>query len=397
MSSAADPGSGAAPRGHVTSARKFARFALAVSVLGILLQLLLNAYYLGVGHAPVPHDLPVGVVGSPGQRQALTARLEKDGAFAVTAYDSPRRLTAAIRAKDVYGGVDLTTGRPALYLASAAGPAAANLLRTTFATAVAEQTGEQVQALVDRGDPVPAATVAQLTAPPAVTDVVPLPAADRNGAALGFLVQALALGGTIASTGLGRLIPLTPRSYERGLGHVATLILYALGSAAAVLWSMSWFDIGTGADRTRLLAEFTLISLAITASTAGAVALIGPAGAILGLGYFTVGTVISGAGILPEFLPEPARTIGQALPPGAGTSAVRDSLYFPAADTGGPLLVLGLYAAIGCLVVLVTNTLSNRSRRRSEVDLHLVERLEGSPVAPAGTPGDGRDGDHGAP
>ncbi|GAA3443377.1 hypothetical protein [Planomonospora venezuelensis] len=389
MSSTADPAPepGTARTGRVTSARRFARFALAVSVVGILLQLVLNTYYLSVGHAPAPHDLPVGIVGAPGQRQALTARLEEGGAFAVTAYASRQRLTDAIRGKEVYGGVDLTAERPTLYLASAAGPAAANLLRTTFTTATAEQTGEQVQALVDRGQAVPAATVAALTAPPAVSDVVPLPAADRNGAALGFLVQALALGGTIASTGLGRLIPLTPRSYRRGLGHVATLLVYALGSAAVVLWTMSWFDIGAGADRGRLLAEFTLISLAITASTAGAVALVGPAGAILGLGYFTVGTVISGAGILPEFLPGPARAIGQALPPGAGTSAVRDSLYFPAADTGGPLLVLGLYAGIGCLVVLVTNTLPNRSRNHSEVDLHLVERLEGPSLTPAGAAG----------
>ncbi|MBG0832971.1 ABC transporter permease [Planomonospora sp. ID67723] len=382
--------------GRITSARQFTRFALAVSVLGIMLQLALNAYYLSVGHAPSPHDLPVGVVGAPAQRQALTAQLEKDGAFAVTVYDSPQRLTGAIRGKDVYGGVDLTAERPTLYLASAAGPSAANLLRTTFITAIAEQTGKQVRTLVDQGRPVPAATVAALTAPPAVTDVVPLPAADRNGAALGFLVQALVLGGTIASTGLGRLIPLTPRSHQRGLGHVATLVVYALGSAAVVLWTMSWFDVGTGADAGRLLAEFTLISLAITASTAGAVALIGPAGALLGLGYFTVGTVISGAGVLPEFLPDPARAIGQALPPGAGVSAVRDSMYFPTADISGPLLTLGLYAGLGCLIVLVTNTLPNRSRRHSEVDLHLVERLEGHPVpavtvaAAVGGPGDGR-------
>ena len=74
--------------------------------------------------------------------------------------------------------------------------------------------------------------------------MVPLPADDVNGASLGFLTQALALGGTIASVGLGRLIPRTRRSWRRGLGHLGTLIVYALGSAAVVLWSMTWFGVG---------------------------------------------------------------------------------------------------------------------------------------------------------
>ena len=43
--------------------------------------------------------------------------------------------------------------------------------------------------------------------------------------------------------------------------------------------------------------------------------------------------------------------------------AVRDDLYFPAAPIGAHLLVLGLYAGIGCRLVLITNMLPNRENR----------------------------------
>ncbi len=102
---------------------------------------------------------------------------------------------------------------------------------------------------------------------------------------------------------------------------------------------MSWFGVGAGAEPARHVLVFSLVSLAITASTAGAVALIGSPGALLGALYFTVGTVISGASILPEFLPTFGRRFGEALPTGAGVQAVRDDLYFPDASIGRPLTI----------------------------------------------------------
>jgi hypothetical protein len=224
----------------------------------------------------------------------------------------------------------------------------------------------------------PVAQAQAIAAPPPHTAGVPRPADDVNGASLGFLTQALALGGTIASVGLGRLIPRTRRSWRRGLGHLSTLIVYALGSAAAVLWSMTWFGVGADADQGEMFAIFALMSLAITGSTAGAVALFGPGGALVGALYFTVGTVISGASIPLEFLPPFGRYLGENLPTGAGVQAVRANLYFPAAPIGAHLLVLSLYAGLGCLLVLVTNMLPNRGDRTSEVDLELRDRIEGN-------------------
>ncbi|GAA0536901.1 hypothetical protein GCM10010172_17830 [Paractinoplanes ferrugineus] len=355
----------------------FRRFALAVCVIGVLVQLGLTAYYLAMGHKAQPHQLPVGLVSPAAKREAVVALLSENDYFKVTDYATADDLTLAIKRRDVYGGVDITSSKPHLYVAGAAGTAAAGLLRSTYTAVVQQQTAAILAEYAKSGDTMKVSAATDLNTPPAVTDVVPLPGDDVNGVSLGFLTQALALGGTIASMGLGRLIPRARRSWRRGIAHVSILILYAIGSAAVILWSMTWFGVGETADRGEMLGIFSLISLAITASTAGAVALFGPAGALIGAMYFTLGTVISGASILPEFLPAFGRTVGENLPTGAGVQAVRDDLYFPAAEIRQHLIVLGLYAGIGSFVVLITNMLPNRRNRTSEVELDLVERLEG--------------------
>jgi hypothetical protein len=365
---------------QIKSVRQFRRFALVVCLAGAAVQLGLTAYYLSMGHKATPRDVPVGLVSPSVEENAVVNLLEKDGVFRVTVYNSARAMEGGIRSRAVYGGVDVTPVQPRLYAASAAGASAANLLRTTFTSVLAQQNVAELKELRAKGDTVTIDQAEVLASPPVITDVVPLPADDVNGASLGFLTQALALGGTIASVGLGRLIPRTRRSWKRGVGHLVTLLVYAAASAGVVLWSMSWFGVGHGADQSEMYAIFGLVSLAITGSTAGAVALLGPGGALIGMLYFTVGTVISGATILPEFLPTFGRILGVNLPTGAGVQAVRDDLYFPDAPTGQHLLVLGLYAGIGCLLVLVTNLLPNRSDRIAELDLEVRDRIEGNDV-----------------
>ncbi|MCY1142018.1 hypothetical protein OWR29_28835 [Actinoplanes sp. Pm04-4] len=360
------------------SVLRFRRFALAVCVIGVLVQLGLTAYYLGMGHKAQPRDVPVGLVSAADDRAQVAGLLTQRGYFKVTDYATADDLEIAIKRRDVYGGVDITGTQPHLYVASAAGPAAANLLRTTFTTVVQQQTAATLAQLAKSAERIAVSRAQQLNSPPPITDVVPLPDDDVNGVSLGFLSQALALGGTVASMGLGRLIPRTRRSWRRGIAHVSTLIVYAVASAAVVLWSMGWFGVGVTADRGEMLAIFSLISLAITASTAGAVAIFGAPGAVIGALYFTLGTVISGASILPEFLPAFGRVLGGNLPTGAGVQAVRDNLYFPAAEISHHLIVLGLYAGIGAAVVLITNMLPNRRNQTSEVELDLAHRLEGA-------------------
>ena len=98
---------------------------------------------------------------------------------------------------------------------------------------------------------------------------------DINGASIGYILQVISLGGSIASLGLGRLMPRVPQSLRRGLGHVAALVAYAAVSSGIVLLFSWFYGVGSSADQWRLFGTYTLISLAIAGSTAGLVTLFG--------------------------------------------------------------------------------------------------------------------------
>ncbi|GAB2969505.1 hypothetical protein [Nocardioides montaniterrae] len=338
--------------------RKIKKLGIAIAIGGALIQLLLGLYYLSMAHSPHPHQLPIGIVGSSAQRAALTPQLEQDDQFQVASYAGSAALTTAIKQRKAYGGVVFTGNIPTLYVASAAAPSVANLLRATYTSAYEAQVAKDTAALVKAGKPVPVRTTAALAQPPKVVDVVPLPKDDSAGSSLAFIIQAICLGGSVASLALGRLGGLTRRSARRGFGHVGLLLVYAAASAAVSLLAMAVLGVGKGADHWTLFWGLGLISLAVTASTAAAVALLGPAGSLLGGLYFTLGLIISGSSTAPEMLPEVGRHLGQALPPGAGATVARDALYFPAASTTWPFVVLAIYAGLGMLIVMVTNAVA---------------------------------------
>lgn len=340
--------------------RRLSRLGLIVALAGAAIQFILGAYYLAMAHAPKPHHLPVGIVASEQQRAELVPALEKGGSFDVAEYDNADELTTAIRHRKAYGGVVFAADGPTLYVASAASPAVANLLRSQYTEEYDRRIAENVKAATSAGGPVPAASVAGLTERPAIVDLVPTSPEDSAGSSLGFLIQALSLGASIASLALGRLGQGVRRSTKRGLGHAALLILYAVLSGAVALAVMSVFGVGKGADHGGLFLAFALVSLAITASTAAAVSLFGPAGSLVGALYFTVGLVISGSSIAPEMLPRVGGALGQLLPPGAGATFVRDRLYFPDASDSAPMVVLLVFATIGLLIVLLRNALAER-------------------------------------
>lgn len=343
------------PSSAAPSTRRISTLGLAIAFGGAVVQLLLGIYYLSMAHAPQPHSLPIGIVATAEQRAQIEPRLEADDQFEVEAYGDKDSLIAAIKKREAYGGAVLDGDDHTLYVASAASPAVANLLRNVYNGAHSDQVAGTVQRLVEAGKKVDVATVQRVAAPSKVVDVVPLPADDSNGGSLGFVIQALTLGGSIASIALGRLGKLTDRSMARGLQHAAVLVLYAGLSALVALAAMAMFGVGDGAATWSLFGGLSLASLAITASVAGVVALVGPAGTLLGGLYFSLGIIISGASIAPELLPDAGRFVGQLLPPGAGATVARDSLYFPDATTTGAFVALACFAAGGLLVILLTN------------------------------------------
>ena len=99
-------------------------------------------------------------------------------------------------------------------------------------------------------------------------------------------------------------------------------------------------------------AALSLTVLAIGATTAGLIALIGAAG--LGFGILLmvfIGNPFSGATSAPELLPAPVGTIGQWLPPGAGANLLRSTAYFGGHGASGHLTVLIVWIVLGLAAI----------------------------------------------
>jgi hypothetical protein len=117
-------------------------------------------YDLSVAHTPSPHNLPVGYVATSANAAQVRAAVEQGGQFSARAYPSADKLTETVKAKLIYGGIDVTSRPPALYVASAAGTSASNTLRAAFTAVAQQQLAQEVKKLVASGQPVPAAMVA---------------------------------------------------------------------------------------------------------------------------------------------------------------------------------------------------------------------------------------------
>jgi hypothetical protein len=146
---------------------------LGLALLGGVVQVVLGAVFLSIGHAPRPHAVPVAVVAGTAGAHVLTP---------LHASSAPRLLSApndvAARAlmarRGGYGIFVLQQGRPVrVEVASAASPTLAAFLRKT----VAGPAGGRV------------------------ADLHPLPASDTGGGSLLLLIQAVVTGAQLVSLG----------------------------------------------------------------------------------------------------------------------------------------------------------------------------------------------------
>ncbi|WP_314219495.1 ABC transporter permease [Streptomyces zaehneri] len=285
-----------------------------------------------------PRDLPLGVAGPP----AATAQLEKqltrhEGAFEIHHYADGAAAREAVEDRTVYGAVVVSAEGSELLTASAASPLVAQLLQQAVAQQAAAS-GTRVETV----------------------DVVPAPAADPRGSALGASVLPLALAG-IAAGALVSLLGLRGVRAVIGLVGAAALV----GSAAAAL-AHSWLGVLTG-DWWAEAAVLGLSTLAVSAAVAGCAALFGTPG--IGAVSFVVmflGNPFSGAASAPQMLPEPVGAIGQWLPPGAGTTLLRSVSFFDGAAAAVPALTLVWWAALGLGAVLLGARLKPGPARRAE-------------------------------
>jgi hypothetical protein len=275
-----------------------------------------------------PRDLPIGVIGSAPQSQALVAGLTatRPGAFNVHRFADVDTARRAIQRREVYGAFAPRAPDVQVLEASAASPAVAQLL-AAVATGYAASAGGKAT----------------------VSDIVPLSRQDPRGSVLMAALLPLTICSILIAAGVGVVVRLRPAWRQ----ILALLMVSVVAATGVYLIAQAWL----GALPHRPVATWLGLAwtiLAISSATAGLIALLGPAGLGLSAALLVfIGNPFSGVGSAPELLPDPVGQLGQWLPPGAAVSLLRSTAYFDCAGAVGHLAVLIAWSVLGFAAIVV--------------------------------------------
>jgi hypothetical protein len=299
--------------------------AVLVAAGVVLAQALLVPLFAGVAaNSGTPRDLPVVVAGPTQATSAFAEQLEAGvpGGFDIIQMADPAAADREVRERYRYAAFVLDpSGGVSLHTASAASPAVAQLLTQ----AVGQLGPGEVE----------------------VVDLVPGSPDDPRGTGFSAGFLPLALTSMLAGIALAVLIP---GRLPRLLGLLTFAVLAGVVGAAVL---DGWLGVLNG-DFLASAAAIGLLALAIAGAVAGLGAAFGGPG--IGIGavlVFLVGNPLSAAGSAPELLPQPWGAVGQWLPVGAGATLLRSATWFDWAGSALSLVVLGGWALLGLLLVLV--------------------------------------------
>jgi hypothetical protein len=298
-----------------------------LTIIAVLLPLMIVLAVLAFAWPAAriaPRHLPVGIVGTGRTSEQVLTGLDRSdpGGFDVHRYADEASARAAIQHRDIYGAFAVSRGGITVLEASAASPSVAQLLST-----VGQHLG---------------------SSRPAVSDVVPLSAGDPRGLVLPSALLPMTICGVIMASVIGLVLGFRPAWRQ----IMALIVVSAAAGLGAYLIAQGFLG-ALPHEAVATWAALSLIVLAIGATTAGLIALIGAAG--LGLGILLmifIGNPFSGVTSAPELLPAPVGTIGQWLPPGAGASLLRSTAYFGGHGAAGHLTVLLVWIAAGLVAIV---------------------------------------------
>jgi hypothetical protein len=289
-------------------------------------SLFLTTYTLALGD-PMPHRIDAAIVGDPAQHAHTVDAVEQvaDGGLAFRRYGSLSAARHAIDLQQVYAALDLTSARPTLYVASAAGASVARVLERISASDPAVR----------------------------VVDTHPLDPSDPNGLDIFYLM----LVGTIV--GFLTVFQVRANAGALELRHWTAWLLAFAPTAALVLTIV----VGPVLGRVDLPVPETwgIMTLHILAVTSFAYVM----GELLGrwsivpvwLFFVVLGNSSSGGAVAPPLLPAPFAFISQWLPSGATVTSLREAIYFPDFQHARPILVLATWAVA---LFAVTQIVSRR-------------------------------------
>jgi hypothetical protein len=304
-----------------------------IVVLTIVLAIFAIAFALPAART-APHDVPIGVAGPQAASGQTAAALDQQapGAFAITYYPGEAALRAAIRNRDVYGGIAFGPDGRSLLIATGGSPMVAQML-TQIGNGMAQQAG------------VPLKT----------EDLAPPPADDPRGVGLAASALPITLAALLPAIAL--VLVLKREVWTRFAAAVvfagvagwtiAALLRYVFGSIDANFWGVTG-----GLTLGILAAGLFLLGLG---SLFGRIGL--AVGALLAI---LLGNPLSGLNSAPELLPRGWGTFGQWLPQGANATLLRSTAFFDGAGSTMPIVVLTCWALAGAALIVIA---AQRQRR----------------------------------
>jgi len=321
----------------------------AVRATGIVVVLTVAIAIIAIAFAwpasrSAPRDLPIGVAAPPPVTAQITARLAEQApdAFDVRAFDDDAALRAAIRDRDVYGGLSIGAGPPTLLIATGGSPAVAQLL-TQMAGGVAEQSGMPLR----------------------TEDLAAPPPDDPRGVGLAASALPITLAGLLPAIAL--VLALRREVWTR---FAATVVFAAL--AAWTIALLLRFVFGSITDNFwGVTAGLTLGILAAGLTVLGLGSVFGRAGLAIGaLLAILLGNPLSGLNAAPELLPRGWGQLGQLLPQGGNATLLRSTAYFDGAGATTAIWVLVCWVLVGTALIAVAALRQRRTAEPHPAEMH---------------------------
>ncbi|MER6918170.1 ABC transporter permease [Streptomyces spiralis] len=315
-----------APTTRGSSTRKA---VLVPTMVGLVIGTLFVTIFLAAFHTPEPHGLPVGIVGSTSQVEAVEQKLvtNSPGRVAFTHYASVDAAQDAVEHRQVYGAY-IVSGDGAstrLLYAGANGPAVTNTLQGIFGTVA-----QSSQATLGS------------------QDVAPTSSGDTRGLSIFYSGFGLVLAGYLFGLVSSQMAPRLP--LRRRL-----LSLTAFSTASGITVALTAGGTGFNAlpgNLAAIMAVMILMAMAVGSATLLIMRVAGPAGTLLAsLILLILGNATSGGTLPPAYLPDWLRPLSEILPVGLGVRALQGVSYFGGDGYLRGIVLLTVWA-LGSVAVL---------------------------------------------
>jgi hypothetical protein len=308
--------------------------ALVATINGVAFVVLYTAAF----HDPVPHSLPLAVVGSTQQVARVRTAVQQaaPGQFVLRRLPDAAAAAQAVRQRDVFGALVLDGPRPELLTAGANTQAVTMTVTQAFAPAE-QQLGVQTQP----------------------HDLSPLVPGDTRGLTIFYGGFGVVLGGFLFGVTSFAAAPRMLLRYR-----IVSVVLFAVSAGALTGWLIDRVYAALPAGFLLVSGLVALLAMACAATAALLFRAFGSVGQILmSIGLVIIGNAASTGQLPAEYLPPWMQPLPEILPNGVAVRALRGAMYFQDDGVARAWVVLAAWTVVPLALIALLDALSRRRAR----------------------------------